>query len=80
MGAWIEILNLSSWFVIGNVAPYMGAWIEIWRKTDLTLKNWGRTLYGCVDWNKQLIYFRLRFARVAPYMGAWIEITAPYSR
>ena len=29
MGAWIEILDVKPYLVATNVAPHMGAWIEI---------------------------------------------------
>ena len=30
MGAWIEIDWRAAVFVVVRVAPFMGAWIEIW--------------------------------------------------
>jgi len=49
MGAWIEIYNLEKGFNMGNVAPFMGAWIEIHMK-EIDLDNQiRRTFYGCVD-------------------------------
>ena len=33
------------------VAPFAGAWIEIWTPLSIWINIGGRTLRGCVDWN-----------------------------
>ena len=56
---------------VGNVAPYVGAWIETSSVKEPKVSS-SRTLRGCVDWNltnEQPI----SIAKVAPYVGAWIE-------
>jgi len=49
MGAWIEIEELGGIYLNPNVAPYMGAWIEI--EVDMAIRNAndGRSLHGSVD-------------------------------
>ena len=55
MGAWIEIFCHVSTYKTQLVAPFMGAWIEI-NLYQLPFKMMScRTLYGCVDWNYNLI-------------------------
>ena len=39
----------------GSVALYMGAWIETYLCQCYLYHFWGRTLYGCVDWNWKVI-------------------------
>ena len=49
MGAWIEIPKSQLVFVSGTVAPYMGAWIEIYRSCNCRPSIIGRSLHGSVD-------------------------------
>ena len=49
MGAWIEIRCGCSRENKKQVAPFMGAWIEINKTDDYLTSNFSRTLYGCVD-------------------------------
>ena len=48
MGAWIEISKMTKAMLKSYVAPYMGAWIEIFHPLE-NLPYAGRTLHGCVD-------------------------------
>ena len=74
MGAWIEIiinllLNCST-----NVAPHVGAWIEM-ETTPVQLRNMSMSH---PTWVRGLKCYKLLFLviliRVAPHVGAWIEI------
>ena len=55
-----------------NVAPYVGAWIETWKKSELIMIGdvapyvgaWIETIHRHDDKTSQT---------VAPYVGAWIE-------
>ena len=49
MGVWIEIKQLFFNYVIGEVTPCMGVWIEIELEAKLQLKESGHSLYGSVD-------------------------------
>ena len=49
MGAWIEIHCYWINSMSENVAPFMGAWIEILEASSQKALNQRRTLYGCVD-------------------------------
>jgi len=49
MGAWIEIFVRKRDLTYNEVAPYMGAWIEIKALMILGTDTQGRTLHGCVD-------------------------------
>ena len=74
MGAWIEIFG-SKMFKLGkDVAPLVGAWIEIhlglylFVKATASLPSWERGLkykYEAQDQGEN---------PVAPLVGAWIEI------
>jgi len=57
-----------------TVAPYVGAWIEIWRGPDKTGRGSRRSLRRSVDWNRNKETGVILEPRVAPYVGAWIEI------
>ena len=45
--------KLLNWHCNNFVAPFTGAWIETWNKFETKGANWGRTLYGCVNWNNR---------------------------
>ena len=72
MGAWIEIfgdLGKESW---NDVAPLVGAWIEIptvfERYTvNMSLPSWERGL-KCIARREE------KSLKVAPLVGAWIEM------
>ena len=49
MGAWIEILRKAMERKTDQVAPHVGAWIEICKAFDTIADNAGRTPRGCVD-------------------------------
>ena len=50
MGAWIEIISIEMCVNSdSDVAPFMGAWIEMQESENKTLGLFRRTLYGCVD-------------------------------
>ena len=50
MGAWIEMSYLNKEVHEPNqVAPFMGAWIEMGKKLVTRLVYDCRTLHGCVD-------------------------------
>ena len=49
MGAWIEIDLEDVTPEARDVAPFMGAWIEIEPINPIYKEYVGRTLYGCVD-------------------------------
>ena len=74
MGAWIEILSLSSLSLDGAVAPLVGAWIEmhlmtiVIKGTTKSLLSWERGLKSNDGKNLYML------DRVAPLVGAWIEI------
>ena len=74
MGAWIEIIIFGSCNTENDVAPLVGAWIEIIlapqnHKIKKSLLSWERGLkFDFVD--AQPTAFD-----VAPLVGAWIEIT-----
>ena len=56
------------------VAPFAGAWIEIFMAFASTVPLACRTLRGCVDWNKSVANKATNLDKVAPFAGAWIEI------
>ena len=73
MGAWIEIYEGTEIELEVNVAPLVGAWIEIFYERSLdnayeSLLSWERGLKL-----KSLSDFRGSKC-VAPLVGAWIEI------
>ena len=43
-------------FLSKKVAPYMGAWIEMWLISPPKSTSGCRTLHGCVDWNSVYIH------------------------
>ena len=49
MGAWIEINSFCMDPEYLDVAPFMGAWIEIMSDILTKIEIVCRTLYGCVD-------------------------------
>ena len=49
MGAWIEMTNKFGNLNLVSVAPYMGAWIEIYTQGLVQPLYNRRTLHGCVD-------------------------------
>ena len=49
MGAWIEISVGSLFMHLHKVAPYMGAWIEIWYDYIMDDTPCSRSLHGSVD-------------------------------
>ncbi len=63
-------------YVYPDVAPYMGAWIEIaWSKEQISVDVtshpiWVRGLKSPAP------HAHAGCCQVAPYMGAWIEITS----
>ena len=57
------------------VAPYTGAWIEIYGNAVLPSFSISRSLHGSVDWNQNITSMYRMFSDVAPYTGAWIEIS-----
>ena len=78
MGAWIEIELEVLHMANMEVAPYMGAWIEICQRPYIireykSLPTWERGL-KCIC---RRCYYHI--GTVAPYMGAWIEISRSLS-
>ena len=74
MGAWIEISAVTRLSRSANVAPLVGAWIEIkecneYAKLYRSLPSWERGLKS----NSTRSFTWI--AAVAPLVGAWIEIT-----
>ena len=74
MGAWIEINVLTNLIGGINVAPLVGAWIEIngfefeiYCGTE-SLLSWERGL------KYNILFGVCRLVGVAPLVGAWIEI------
>ncbi len=74
MGAWIEISYSKSINSKIDVAPHVGAWIEIRKHFSTVAKirashpMWVRGLkYYCLD----ILWL---FQIVAPHVGAWIEM------
>ena len=49
MGAWIEIPNESVYHEVEQVAPLVGAWIEIIPNTDPLINGNRRSPRGSVD-------------------------------
>ena len=49
MGAWIEIRKVIDENLDAQVAPHMGAWIEIMTHRDGPTSYDCRTPHGCVD-------------------------------
>ncbi len=49
MGAWIEIVLLGVKIAFSNVAPRMGAWIEMIPRPCVTPAVVGRSPHGGVD-------------------------------
>ena len=75
--SWVRGLKLTKkkegyWLL--DVAPFMGAWIEIKINLESAPDREGRTLHGCVDWNKGICIDVFKKPAVAPFMGAWIEM------
>ena len=74
MGAWIEILLPTNIAPTGDVAPLVGAWIEIEYSSiseatrEKSLLSWERGLKYASEHPAQ------RPGVVAPLVGAWIEI------
>ena len=74
MGAWIEIVNRIDIFAICPVAPFVGAWIEIFGEMPFvcfeckSLPSWERGL-KFINGNSYVLW-----GTVAPFVGAWIEI------
>ena len=56
-----------------KVAPFAGAWIEIFQRRLWNSCVRSRSLRGSVDWNNAAIITRY-VNSVAPFAGAWIEI------
>ena len=56
-----------------NVAPFAGAWIEIYPYHSIMAPQVRRSLCGSVDWNP-LNAIHAWVIGVAPFAGAWIEI------
>ena len=78
MGAWIEITNMYKYgSALRQVAPYMGAWIEM-TYTAVTISPADVAPYmgAWIEINMRVSFYY--FKGVAPYMGAWIEIV-PYT-
>ena len=75
MGAWIEIsLCWVSFLIIYQVAPCVGAWIEI----DTNGAGLSRSFVApCVGAWIEISSFKIKggFKYVAPCVGAWIEIS-----
>ena len=49
MGAWIEIFNSEKEDHEKEVAPFMGAWIEMKLSVADYMNYWCRSLHGSVD-------------------------------
>ena len=79
MGAWIEICIPLRERYGTEVAPFVGAWIEIPAKDsryqmNVSLPSWERGLkFGKTIQNNAK-------AAVAPFVGAWIEIGRVYDK
>ena len=73
MGAWIEMLYLSSSVFSASVAPLVGAWIEI---CDYLIHSHVHTVAPLVGaWIEIFTSSTtLSACSVAPLVGAWIEI------
>ena len=74
MGAWIEIpLNVNCAY-LSQVAPLVGAWIEISSTTITTVL----VLLSLLSWERGLkllnLHILIMVHIVAPLVGAWIEI------
>ena len=72
MGAWIETFFGKASGKLGQVAPYVGAWIETQdsaNRTNILMSHpmWVRGLKHRSS--RQRVFAR----KVAPYVGAWIE-------
>ena len=72
MGAWIETEHRHNYLPSGQVAPYVGAWIETMNYLLNFIKvqshpMWVRGLKPVA------IFVTKEIAFVAPYVGAWIE-------
>ena len=72
MGAWIETYQGICRDVVGEVAPYVGAWIEtkILRVTMPLFESHPMWVRGLKLWMMRWCIIR---PTVAPYVGAWIE-------
>ena len=75
MGAWIEIISTQSSGSLGvQVAPRVGAWIEITISYVITCCSSVAPRVGAwieISWAAR---FALAQVSVAPRVGAWIEI------
>ena len=68
----VEILKVSS------VAPFAGAWIEIWLESN-SKKHTSVAPFAGAWIEITLSLMAMSFRLVAPFAGAWIEILAEYS-
>ena len=75
MGAWIEIKSISIALSPIDVAPYMGAWIEIVFCIYIKIVAGGVAPYMGAWIEISALSSLSASAAVAPYMGAWIEIS-----
>ena len=73
MGAWIEIGIRVPYPHSGIVAPFVGAWIEMWLSACASATVASRSLRGSVDCNKIDQAVEINFC-IDFFVKMWIEI------